>query len=82
MTGDSRSRYDALREEMSALIMRIADLTEQAEDEALAGRMDRWAITRQRIRPLAARLAEVHENMAALHLTDHPKRTQSEWVTR
>jgi len=77
-----QSRADALREEVSDLLRRIADLTERAEDEALAGRMDRWAITRQSIRPLAARLAEVHEALAVIRLATHPTRTQSWAVER
>jgi len=78
----AKTRAEALRDERSDLLRRIADLTERAEDEALAGRMDRWAITRQSIRPLAARLAEVHEDLAVIRLATHPTRTQSWAVER
>lgn len=78
----AKTRAEALRDERSDLLRRIADLTERAEGEALAGRMDRWAITRQSIRPLAARLAEVHEALAVIRLATHPTRTQSWAVER
>lgn len=77
-----KTRVEALRDERSDLLRRIADLTERAEGEALAGRMDRWAITRQSIRPLAARLAEVHEDLAVIRLATHPTRTSSWAVER